>query len=235
MDIDPYVEEGDDNSDVDEENEDGDYYDFYDDMYDDDEDIDYETWHSYNCPCDVYKEVSSRYVPKTRSIENIRHKDVLFVTHQFFKLVEVIYEQERDPFSEGLRSVVLDLLKDIAKHAGKMENKMKDCLHFQLKNVLKLPDTAVKNVLVSLLDQSTCNSDWDMVNFEENIDPDFRRMLLNAYNDLAKIVQHIGRDLEDCCDEGLDVIQLTLDVGRMWVRSTDDKDEWQIYFGMKEG
>lgn len=212
----------------------------YDDLYDDvGDDYDYDAWH-VNCPCRPLHEVLDSYAPKMKSIDNICHIDVFNVSHHFTKLVEVIEAESKDQLhDEELGLIGLCILKELAEKAEKLEQKMKYCLEEQLKNVLKLPNTAVMKILEFLLDYSIYSNDWEVIKFEENNHEGYRRILANAHDYFVRIVEIVRlKIVEYSCAYHmlmLDVPDLVSEVVSLVNYMEEDKVDWQTYFGIRSG
>ena len=239
--MDPYFGDngddyGEDNGDNEEDDED--YYDHddfeYDDMYDDvADDYGYDAWH-LNCSCMPIRDVLSGFVPRFVNTENISHKDVFFVSHYFTKLIEVIDDKDKDQMNE-METIGLGILTGLAETAGKLKQKMKVGLHLQLKNVLGFADDiVVSKILELLLDDAKSSNDWDLVNFEENLDQEYKGFLLNAHDYFVRIVQQIEGEIEsNCCGATHDIFAIVIDVVAMVIQTEDEMDDWQTYLGIK--
>jgi len=239
--MDPYFVDnsddyGEDNGDNEEDDED--YYDHdnfeYDDMYDDvADDYGYDAWH-LDCSCMPIRDVLSGFVPRFVNTENISHKDVFFVSHYFTKLIEVIDDEDKDQMNE-METIGLGILTGLAETAGKLKQKMKVGLHLQLKNVLGFADDiVVSKILELLLDDAKSSNDWDLVNFEENLDQEYKGFLLNAHDYFVRIVQQIEGEIEsNCCGATHDIFAIVIDVVAMVIQTEDEMDDWQTYLGIK--
>merc|ERR1719450_27714 len=185
--------------------------------------------------CNPFKELLNGYVAKTKSTKDVRHIDVLYMSHHFTKLVEGVEDKTKNHL-RGHEFDMLDfnILKEMVEKAEKIKQKMRDCLHLQLENVLRLPDIAVSQVLDLLLDQSKSDNNWEAVNFEENFDHDYRKILSDVHDYFARTVQIIIDELSDPCCVFCIADHISEIVYVVECMEEDPKDDrWQTYFGIK--
>ena len=196
-----------------------------------------------------FNEVLGSFIDRRTSVDSIGLIDVWYLSQYLSKLFEILENQTKiQALEDETYLMEVNMLKKIAEKAQKMEKKMKDGLHIQLRNVLKLPDIVVGKILDKLLEQAISCKDLEIVKFEEIKDIEYRRNILKAHVYFSRNVREFCDSLgkKRCCPNIPNMVRDIIETLNSLIENKDllrpiftsknieqHDDEWKTYFGIE--